>query len=160
MIIRKATAADADGIWAIIKAVIATGDTYTFAPNSSKEKMLTYWLNTDKHTYIAEIDNKIVGTFIIKDNQNDLGSHIANASYMTAPDAFGQGIVRKMCEFSLLEAQKLGYLAMQFNIVIKSNERAVRLWQSLGFQIIGEIPDAYQHQTLGLTNAYIMYRKL
>lgn len=160
MNIRKANATDADQIWDIIKAVIAQGDTYTFDPNSSKEQMLSYWMNPDKHTYVAEIHKDIVGTFIIKDNQPGLGSHIANAGYMTHPSVFGQGIGRKMCQFSLAEAKYLGYSAMQFNIVIKSNVHAVKLWHSMGFDIIGEIPDAFQHQTLGLTNAYIMYRKL
>jgi ribosomal protein S18 acetylase RimI-like enzyme len=101
-----------------------------------------------------------VGTFFIKDNQPDLGSHIANAGYMTAPGTFGKGIGRAMGEFSILEAARLGYKAMQFNIVIKSNERAVALWKSMDFEIIGEIPDAFNHQQNGLTNAYIMYRKI
>ena len=65
-----------------------------------------------------------------------------------------------MGEFSLAEAKRLGYTAMQFNIVIKSNARAVNLWQNLGFKIIGEIPDAFNHKENGMTNAYIMYRKL
>jgi ribosomal protein S18 acetylase RimI-like enzyme len=158
--IRKAKPEDANGIWKIIKAVIITGDTYVFDPHSSKEKMLNYWLSSDKNAYVALQNELIVGTFVIKDNQMDLGSHIANASYMTAPEASGQGIGHKMGEFSLEEAKRLGYKAMQFNIVVKSNDRAVRLWQKLGFHIIGEIPDAFNHLNNGLTNAYIMYRKL
>ncbi|WP_317171843.1 GNAT family N-acetyltransferase [Spirosoma validum] len=158
--IREATAADSDKIWAIIREVIATGDTYVFAPDSSREKMLAYWLGADRHTYVAVLDDEIVGTFVIKDNQPDLGSHIANASYMTSPHCSGKGVGRTMGEFSLEEAKRLGYKAMQFNIVIKSNERAVRLWQKLGFSILGEIPEAFNHQKNGLTNAYIMYRKL
>lgn len=55
---------------------------------------------------------------------------------------------------------RLGYKAMQFNIVVKSNERAVQLWKNLGFTIIGEIPEAFNHKQNGLTNAYIMYCKL
>src|SRR5215216_7389136 len=85
--IRKATLADQDKIWDIIRQVIAEGDTYVFSPNSPKEKMLAYWCGQDKHTYIATINSKVVGTFVIKDNQPDLGSHIANASYMTSPAA-------------------------------------------------------------------------
>ncbi|MBD2705364.1 GNAT family N-acetyltransferase [Spirosoma sp. BT702] len=158
--IRKATPADADAIWAIIKEVIATGDTYVFAPDSSREKMLNFWLGADKHTYVALLNDVVVGTFLLKDNQPDLGSHIANGAYMTSPNAGGQGIGKMMGEFSLKEAKLLGYRAMQFNIVIKSNELAVRLWQKLGFTILGEIPEAFNHQQLGLTNAYMMYRKL
>lgn len=158
--IRPASASDYDGIWNIIQQVIATGDTYVFAPDSSRSKMLDYWCGKDKHTYVALSDGKIVGTFMIKDNQPDLGSHIANAGYMTHPGKSGIGIGGMMGEFSLEEARRLGYKAMQFNIVVKSNERAVRLWQRLGFNIIGEIPDAFNHLKFGLTNAYIMHRQL
>jgi L-amino acid N-acyltransferase YncA len=158
--IRKAGVADQEAIWSIIKQVIATGDTYSFAPDSSKEKMLSYWLGKDKHTYVAVDNNTIAGTFIIKDNQPDLGSHIANASYMVSPQSSGQGIGKLMGEFSLAEAKKLGYRAMQFNLVIKSNATAVRLWQKLGFEIIGEIPEAFNHAKNGYINAYIMFRAL
>jgi GNAT superfamily N-acetyltransferase len=158
--IRKATDADHDSIWQIIHQVIAPGDTYVFAPDSSKEKMLSYWCGSDRHTYVAVADDEIVGTFFIKDNQPDLGSHIANAGYMVSLPSGGKGIGYAMGEFSLKEAKALGYKAMQFNIVIKNNNRAVRLWKKLGFAIIGEIPDAFQHKSLGFTNAYIMYRKL
>jgi len=158
--IRKAIPSDYDAIWEIIRQVIATGDTYVFDPNSSKEKMLAYWCAPDKHTYVAVINSEIVGSFVLRDNQPDLGSHIANGAYMTLPSASGQGIGKAMGAYSIEEAKRLGYTAMQFNIVIKSNERAVRLWQSLGFGIIGEIPEAFNHKKDGLTNAYIMYRKL
>ena len=158
--IRKAVPADRDAIWQIIRQVIATGDTYVFDPNSSKEKMLAYWCAPDKHTYVAVMNNEVAGSFVLRDNQPDLGSHIANGAYMTLPSASGKGIGKAMGAYSIEEAKRLGYKAMQFNIVIKSNERAVRLWQSLGFKIIGEIPEAFNHKTNGLTDAYIMYRKL
>ncbi len=158
--IRKAVPSDDDDIWNIIHEVISTGDTYVFSPGSSKEKMLGYWCGDDKYTYVALTGNKLLGTFMMKDNQPDLGSHIANAGYMTAPEAFGNGIGKAMGEFSIEEARRLGYKAMQFNIVVKSNERAVALWKKLGFDIIGEIPDAFNHQENGYTNAYIMYRKI
>ncbi len=158
--IRKAIPADNDGIWEIIRLVIAKGDTYVFAPDSSREKMLAFWLAEDKHTYVAVDDDRIAGTFFIKSNQPDLGAHVANAGYMTHPNASGRGIGRQMAEFSLIEAKRLGYTAMQFNIVIKTNENAVVLWKKLGFEVIGEIPNAFNHQQLGLTNAYIMYRQL
>ena len=158
--IRKSVTADADGIWAILQPIIVKGDAYVFSPNSPKEEILNYWLSSEKHTYTALLDGQIVGTFFMKDNQMGLGSHIANAGYATLPSAYGQGIGKLMGLFSLGEARRLGYKAMQFNIVVKTNERAVRLWQAIGFQIIGEIPDAFQHQTLGLVNAYIMYQKL
>ena len=158
--IRKAVEEDNDQIWDIIKEVISKGDTYTFSPDSSKEEMISYWFGRDKHTYVAIDEKIIVGTFIIKNNQPGLGSHIANASYMVSEKSSGKGIGKLMGEFSLKEAKRVGYLAMQFNIVVKSNTRAIALWKLLGFDIIGEIPDAFNHKEKGLTNAYIMYRKL
>lgn len=158
--IRKILSADQDEIWEIIRDVIASGDTYVFSPSSSKEKMLNFWCSPDKHTYVALLDNKIAGTFFIKDNQPDLGSHIANAGYMTSPSAFGKGIGTEMAKYSIEEAKRLGYKAMQFNIVVKNNVKAVSLWKKMGFEIIGEIPDAFRHQKEGFINAYIMYRKI
>ena len=158
--IRKAEPKDHASIWQIIHEVIAKGDTYVFDPDSSREEMLEYWCGRQKHTYVAEIAFEIVGTFIIKDNFPGLGSHVANASYMTHPSAFGKGIGKAMGEFSLLEAKRLGYRAMQFNIVVKTNERAIRLWQKLGFEIRGEIPEAFNHSAKGYVDACIMWRSL
>ena len=158
--IRLALVSDQDSIWEIIRQVILAGDTYVFDPHSGKESMLDYWCGGDKHTYVATIDRAILGTFIIKDNQPGLGSHVANASFMTLPAAAGKGIGTAMGRFALEEAKQLGYKSMQFNIVIKSNERAVQLWKKLGFQVVGEIPEAFNHQKLGYTNAYIMWKKL
>lgn len=160
MEIRKANEADKEEVWKIIQAVISTGDTYTFAPDSPREKMLGFWFGADKETYVAVLDRQILGTFFLKSNQPDLGSHICNAGYMVSPEAKGKGIGRKMAEFSLPEAKRLGFKAMQFNFVVKSNEIAVKLWQKLGFEIIGEIPEAFEHKDLGLVNALIMYQKL
>ena len=158
--IRKALSSDNDDIWQIIRPIIAAGDTYVFSPDSPKDKMLGFWMAEDKHTYVALVDNCIAGTFFIKDNQPDLGSHIANAGYMTLLAASGKGIGTAMAEFSIEEARRLGYKAMQFNIVIKTNQTAISLWKKLGFEIIGEIPDAFRYLQKEFTNAYIMYRKL
>jgi ribosomal protein S18 acetylase RimI-like enzyme len=158
--IRKATADDAEHVWQIIKEVLATGDAFVYYADSSREKMLAYWCGADRHTYVALVDGEVVGSFWLKENQPDGGSHIANAGYVTLPRASGNGIGRRMGEYSLEEARRLGYSAMQFNIVFKSNARAVALWQKLGFAIIGEIPDAFRDQQGRFGNAYIMYRKL
>ncbi len=158
--IRKTESRDHDAVWQIIHKVIAGGDTYVFDPDSSRVEMLQFWCGQDKHCYVAEIEKEIVGTFFIKDNFPGLGSHVANAGYMTLPSSSGKGIGRSMGEFSISEAQRLGYRAMQFNIVVKTNERAIRLWQKLGFKIQGEIPEAFNHRTEGYVDACIMWRKL
>ncbi len=158
--IRKYAEEDKPRIVKIIKYVISKGDSFTFASDTSTEFILEDWCSSDKHTYVAVFDEKIVGTFYIKANQIGLGDHVANGSYMVAPEARRQGIGRKMGEYSIKAANDLGFHAIQFNFVVKSNEKAVNLWKSLGFQIIGEIPEGFRHLEKGLTNAYIMYRKL
>lgn len=158
--IRKAVETDKDAVWEIIRAVISTGDTYTFAPDSPKEEMLDYWFSPEKWTYVALSDGKIVGTFFLKANQPGLGSHVGNAGYMVAPEAKGKRVGRTMAEWSIEESRRLGFKSIQFNFVVKSNAVAVKLWQDVGFEIIGEIPEAFNHAQNGLTNAYIMYRKL
>jgi len=158
--IRTAVEVDKPAVWQIIKAVIAGGDTYVFPPETPRDEMLEYWFSPEKYVYVAEQDGNILGTFWLKPNYPGLGSHICNAAYMVAPDAAGKGIGRKMAEYSLEEARRLGFTAMQFNFVVASNTAAVRLWESIGMEIIGEIPDAFDHKRDGLTNAYVMYRKL
>ena len=158
--IRPATDADWQAIWRIIKAVIAGGDTYVFEPETSEDEMMDYWFSPEKFVYVAEEDGKVLGTYWLKSNQPGLGSHVANGAYMVAPDAQGKGIGRQMAEHSIDEARRFRFEAMQFNFVVKSNHGAVKLWRDIGFEIIGEIPDAFNHKQKGLTNAYIMYRKL
>jgi ribosomal protein S18 acetylase RimI-like enzyme len=158
--IRAAVDADKLAIWQIIKAVIAGGDTYVFSPDATEDEMMSYWFTPDKHNYVAVLDGEVVGTFWLRANQPGLGSHVGNAAYMVSPHATGKGIGNQMALWSLDEARRLGFTAMQFNFVVKSNTVAVNLWQSIGFEIIGEIPGAFNYSTNGLTNAYIMYRKL
>lgn len=163
--IRKAEANDKNAVWEIIREVIAGSDTYVFDPGSSREEMLDYWFSPEKNVYVvSEMSSQetevVLGTFWLKPNQPGLGDHVCNAAYMVAPEAHGKGIGRRMAEFSLEEARRLGFTAMQFNFVVASNTAAVRLWQSIGMEIIGTIPKAFRHKTLGPTDAYIMYRKL
>ena len=159
--IRKIEEDDKEAVWRIIEYVIAQGDSYTYDPETPRDAALEDWCGPEKETFVAiDDDGKIVGTYYVKANQIGLGSHIANGSYMVSPDARRKGVGRLMGEHSLQVAKKLGFHGMQFNFVVKSNEKAVRLWQSLGFEIIGEIPEAYRHKQNGLTNAYIMFRKL
>ena len=160
MEIRKATTSDEQPVWQIIKAVIATGDTYVFDPETPEDEMIAYWFSPEKHVYVADENGEILGTYWLKANQPGLGSHVCNAAYMVSSETRGRGIGRKLAEHSIGEARRLGFRSMQFNFVVKSNEVAVALWKSLGFDIIGEIPDAFDHKPNGLTSAYIMYRKL
>lgn len=160
MEIRKFREEDKEAIWKIIEFVISRGDTFTYDPKTTKAEALKDWCSREKDTFVAVENGKILGTFYVKPNQIGLGDHVANGSYMVSPDARRKGVGRKMGEFSIQFAREKGFHAMQFNFVVKSNEKAVKLWKSLGFEIIGEIPEAFRHGENGLTNAFIMYRKL
>ena len=160
MNLRPANKADEDAIWDIFQAVIAPGDTLVFDPDMSREEGLAYWCRAGTHTYVAESGGRIVGTYILKPNQPDLGSHIANAGFMVSPSARGLGVGRRMGEHCLDEARRLGFRAMQFNMVVSSNQPAVRLWQQLGFSIVGTLPGAFRHSQRGFVDAYVMFRTL
>jgi len=160
MNLRAATASDRDAIWDIFHAVVAAGDTYVFDPQMSREEALAYWFRADTHTYVAEANGQIVGTYILKPNQPGLGSHVANAAFMVSPSARGLGLGGRLGEHCLAEARRLGFRAMQFNFVVSTNEAAVHLWKQLGFHIVGTLPEAFRHSRLGFVDAYVMFRKL
>jgi ribosomal protein S18 acetylase RimI-like enzyme len=159
MTVREARHADRDNIWRILKPVIRAGETYTLPRDWSREETLAYWLADSHAVFVAEADGVIVGTYFLQANQRGGGAHVANCGYVTAAEWSGRGVARLMCRHSLETAKARGFLAMQFNFVVSSNERAVALWKSLGFAIVGTLPDAFQHPELGFVNAFVMYRR-
>jgi L-amino acid N-acyltransferase YncA len=158
--IREATNADRDPIWNIFHAVVASGDTYTFDPQTSREDGLAYWLDPSHRCYVAERECEVVGTYILKANQPGLGSHVANAGFMVSPGARGHHVGRRLGEHALSEARRLGFRAMQFNFVVSTNAPAIHLWQQLGFAIAGTLPGAFRHREKGYVDAYVMFRSL
>jgi L-amino acid N-acyltransferase YncA len=158
--IRPATAADHDAIWAIFHEVVAAGDTYAYDPATPREEALRLWCELPRATFVAELDGRVAGTYFLKDNQPGLGSHVANAGYMTAGWARGRGVGAAMCEQSIDAARRLGYRAMQFNLVVATNEGAIRLWQRCGFAVVGTLPAAFRHARVGFVDALVMYRML
>ena len=160
MVIREAMATDMDAIWEIFENVVNKGDTYAFAPGTSKDAFSTLWFGPAMKTFVAEEDGRIAGSYFIKPNQPGLGAHIANCGYMIHPDSRGKGIGGQLCEHSLQIARELGYKGMQYNMVVSTNTKAVELWKKFGFQIIGTIPGGFNHAKLGYVDAYIMFRTL
>jgi GNAT superfamily N-acetyltransferase len=156
--IRAVSEHDQDAVWEIFHAVVASGDTYVFAPEISRADALAYWFDPVSRTYAAESQGRVVGTYILKPNQPGLGSHVSNAAFMVAPSAQGLGIGRAMGEHCLEEARRLGYRAMQFNFVVSTNVVAVKLWERLGFSIVGTLPGAFRHPTHGFVDAYVMFQ--
>ncbi len=158
--IRKAAPHDAPQIAAIILPTIREGATYALDPGMSEAEALAYWMAPDKETFVAEQDVAVLGTYYLRANQAGGGRHVCNCGYMTKTGATGQGIARRMCEHSLAYARARGYRAMQFNFVVSTNERALRLWQSLGFEVVGRLPGAFMHPCAGAVDALVMYRQL
>jgi len=158
--IRPATGTDRDAIWAILEPMIRAGETYTLPRDMGREQALDYWFAPEKETFVWEEGGVVLGTYFLKANQQGGGSHVANCGYVTSVEAQGRGIARAMCLHSLERAKERGFHAMQFNFVVSTNDRAVKLWLSLGFEIVGRLPRAFQHPERGFVDALVMYREL
>lgn len=158
--IRRATASDRDQVWEIFSLVIQSGDTYVFDPSTHKRELKKHWFADYMQTYVLEDKGQILGTYILKPNQIGLGSHIGNCSYMVHPKAQGQGMGKMLCDHSLQRAVEMGFVGIQFNIVVSTNETAVALWKKFGFKIIGTTPKGFRHKDLGLVDTHIMYKSL
>jgi ribosomal protein S18 acetylase RimI-like enzyme len=160
MLIRNATRRDDDAIWQIVEPMIRAGETYTLPREMGRQDALTYWFSPGHEAFVAEVDGAIVGTYYLRANQQGGGAHVANCGYVTAQDAAGRGVARAMCVHSLEVARQRGFRAMQFNFVVSTNQRAVGLWTSLGFETVGRLPSAFLHPALGYVDALVMYRAL
>lgn len=158
--IRPATEADRPAVLSIVAPVFRASETYTMPTGLTDDEVLAYWFNPAHETFVAVDDGVVLGTFYLKANQLGPGAHVANCGYMTAEAARGRGIARAMCEFSLQRARERGFRAMQFNHVVSTNAGAVKLWQSLGFEIVGTLPEAFKHPRHGYVDSYVMFRKL
>jgi ribosomal protein S18 acetylase RimI-like enzyme len=148
----------AGGIWRIFAAVVAAGDTYVYAPETSREEALGLWLGGE--CFVACVGEEVLGTYILRPNQPGLGGHVANAAFMVDPAARGQGIGRLLGCHALGRAAELGFRAMQFNLVVATNTAAIGLWESLGFAVVGRLPGAFHWRRERYVDALVMYRSL
>jgi ribosomal protein S18 acetylase RimI-like enzyme len=160
MTIRAATADDTVALWSILEPTIRAGETYTLPRGMSESAAVQWWLGGDHEAFVVEDGGRIVGTYYLRPNTQGGGSHVANCGYMTAAHAAGRGVARRMGEHSIARARERGFRAMQFNFVVSTNDAAVHLWLSLGFETVGRLPGAFHHPTLGDVDAFVMYRKL
>jgi ribosomal protein S18 acetylase RimI-like enzyme len=158
--IRAAEAGDRDVIWNILEPTIRAGETYTLPSDLKREEALAYWFACGHEVFVAVMDGEVAGTYFLQANQQGGGSHVANCGYMTAARATGRGVARAMCAHSLERGRERGFRAMQFNFVVSTNLRAVRLWESFGFEIAGRLPGAFRHPTEGYVDALVMFRQL
>ena len=158
--LRPAAPADDAALWAILEPVIREGATYPLDPGIGREEAFRYWFAPDKQVFVAEAEGRVLGTYYLKPNSTGLADHVANGGYMTHPDARGRGVASAMALDSFERARALGFAAMQFNLVVATNEAAVHLWQKLGMDVVGRLPGAFRHKTLGPVDALVMYRLL
>jgi L-amino acid N-acyltransferase YncA len=162
MLIRDATAEDWAQIWPFLSQIVAAGDTYTWPRDVSEEQAREMWMLAPPGRTVVAVDDQgdVVGSAKMNPNHMGPASHIASASFMVAPGQSGRGIGRALGEHALEWARAQGYRAMQFNAVVETNTRAVALWQSLGFEILGTLPEGFHHPTEGYVGLHIMHRAL
>lgn len=162
--IRPAELMDGDAVWSVLEPVFRAGESYTISVDVTREEALSYWFSEQHEVFVAvstiENEEHIVGTYFLMANQRGGGGHVANCGYVTASTSTGRGIAQAMLEHSLQRARELGFRAVQFNFVVSSNDRAVKLWQRNGFEIVGTLPGAFLHPKLGYIDAYVMYKNL
>ncbi|ALA82529.1 GNAT family N-acetyltransferase [Stenotrophomonas maltophilia] len=159
MEIRAATAGDFDAMWAIFRAAIATEDALPFAGTFEASTFQGHWFGLQP-AYVALLQDHVVGMYKMGANFPDLGAHVASATYVVDPTVQGRGIGRVLVEHSLERARAEDFLAMQFNYVVSTNAPAVALYRKLGFAVVGALPEAFRHRTLGLVDVFVMHRFL
>lgn len=160
MDIRAATLTDFTEILPLFQAIIHSGDTYVFTPDTPAQDAYDYWFGNGVRCWVAVHEQRIVGMYKLIDNQRGLGAHVANASFMVDGKARGLGIGKALGVHCIEQATALGYRAIQFNFVVSTNTLAIALWQKLGFKIIATLPEAFNHNQLGYVDAYVMHRVL
>jgi ribosomal protein S18 acetylase RimI-like enzyme len=160
MLIRPATPDDDAALWAVLEPVIRAGETFALPRDMTRDAALAFWKTPGGDVFVTEDAGAIVGSYFVRPNQRGGGAHVANAGYVTAVTWTGRGIARAMCAHSIEHARARGFRAMQYNIVVSTNERAVRLWQAMGFAIVGTLPGAFAHPTHGDVDAFVMFRTL
>lgn len=160
VLIRPYQADDWPSLWPILQEIFAKGESYAYPRTMTEEETQGRWIAPGHHCFVAVSEGGIVGSSIIKANQPGQGSHVCNGSYVVGRAARGLGVGRKLCLHSLESARELGFKAMQFNLVVSTNEAAIHLWTSCGFSTIGRLPKAFHHPRFGYVDALVMYQWL
>jgi RimJ/RimL family protein N-acetyltransferase len=160
-VVRKFQDQDWNETWEIVRPVFRAGETYAFSPDITADDAYKVWIVAPSETFVAvDPNNTILGTYYIKPNQPALGAHVCNCGYIVSENARNMGLAALMCDHSQVQAVAMGFLAMQYNLVVATNESAVHLWKKKGFEIIGTLPKSFRHSRFGLVDAYIMYKLL
>jgi ribosomal protein S18 acetylase RimI-like enzyme len=158
--IRPFAESDWPAVWGLFRAVAAAGDAFAYDETTPEGVARKLWVEPPAAAFVAEVDGEFAGTYYVRPNQPGRGGHVANAGYMVAGGFRGRGLASEMCGHSLGEARRLGFRAVQFNFVVAANAAAVRAWERHGFAVVGRLPAAFRHATLGYVDALVMYREL
>jgi L-amino acid N-acyltransferase YncA len=159
MLIRLAGAADWAAIHPFFAEIVADGETYAYPTDLTSEQAEALWMGQHR-VVVAEEDGRVLGSATMGPNRPGRGGHVATASFMVGPEARGKGVGRALGEHMLEWAAAAGYRSVQFNAVVETNASAVRLWRSLGFRVIGTVPEAFDSRTHGLVGLHVMWRPL
>jgi pimeloyl-ACP methyl ester carboxylesterase/ribosomal protein S18 acetylase RimI-like enzyme len=158
--LRPMTPGDVPVLWDIFERTAAEGATYVQEAGTTEAEFVAYWCGRGGEQWVAMVDGAVVGGFTLRANHVGRGSHVATASYIVGAQARGRGVGRALCELSIERGRALGFAAMQFNCVVSTNVEAIGLWRRCGFEIVGTLPRAFAHRTLGRVDAYVMMRSL
>jgi len=164
--IRPATAGDWPRIWPFFAAIVAAGETYAYPEDLTSGGARDLWMEAPPGLTVVAVDHDddgsevVLGSAKTGPNRPGRGAHVATASFMVDPACAGRGVGRALGAFVLESARAQGYRSMQFNAVVESNLAAVALWRSLGFEVIGTVPEAFDHPRHGLVGLHVMYRRL
>ncbi|NUP52700.1 MAG: GNAT family N-acetyltransferase [Catenulispora sp.] len=161
MKIREATAEDWQHIWPFFRAICAEGETFVYPFEPSAQEGRATWMEQPPGRTVVAVDDagRVLGTAKMGPNRPGPGAHVSTASFMVDPAAAGHGVGRALGEYTLAWAREQGYRAMQFNAVVETNARAVHLWQAIGFEIIGTVPEAFRSPAHGYVGLHVMYQK-
>ncbi|MBK1669587.1 GNAT family N-acetyltransferase [Rhodovibrio sodomensis] len=152
---------DWPAVWRIVEPVFRAGRTYAVATDVTEAEAHAFWVEKPASTFVAaDPDGRILGTYFLKPNHAGPGDHVANCGYIVDTDARGRGVASTMCRHSLREAADRGFRAMQYNLVVATNEAAIAVWLREGFEIVGTLPGAFRHPDHGCVDAHIMFRAL
>ena len=160
MQILPATPADWPQIWQMIEPIMRAGETLALPRAGDEAVAKAYWSSPEKLNFLAVESGTPLGASYVRANQQGGGAHVANCGYITAEAARGRGVARALCAHSIEHCRAAGFKAIQFNFVVSSNEPAVHLWRSFGFDVLARLPHAFDHPRLGMVDALVMWKTL
>ncbi len=159
--IRDAQESDWPAIYPFFSRIVAAGHSYAFPENLTLDEARGWWMESPPGRTVVAVDGStILGSAKMGPNRPGRGSHVATASFMVDPRHSGRGVGRALGEHVIDWAREAGYRSIQFNAVVETNETAVRLWRSLGFEVLATVPEAFDHPEHGLVGLHVMFLDL